>query len=740
MKIDRRSFLSFVIGGAAGTALSPLPLKLTDDSSIWSQTWPWTPVPEDGEATITDSVCTLCPGGCGISVRKVGDRAVKIEGQKDHPVSQGGICILGLSGLQLLYGPTRIKTPMKRTGKRGQGGWQKISWDAAMAEVTAKLKDLRDKGQAHTLGWIADDDRGATAGLIQRFLTAYGSPNFIRTPSIQDNYELVLQLMHGVQGYAGFDLENADFVLSLGSGVIEGWGSPVRMIRAHSGWRDNGGKLVQVEPRLSNTAAKADDWIGINPGTEGALALGMAHVIVAESLYNKVFVNGYTAGFDAWRSQVLARYTPEQAAKITGVAKEKIIKLAKDFAGARRPLAICGRGKGDTPGALGDFMAVHALNALVGSVNRKGGVWAMPEPDHIQWPEIETDASAAKGLQQARIDGAGTSQYPLTRYRLNNLTEAQASAKPYGLQALLVSGTNPLYTMGDTRAVQKAFDSIPFVVSFSSFMDETAANADLILPNHVYLERYEDVPVAAGLQRAVRSLARPVVEPLFDTRHTGDVTMALAKALGGSVGAALPWDNYAACLEEVLGDSWQALQKSGFVDVGFRPADWTRAFETESGRFEFVAKAGAVKPDTVPAAIEGEAKQYPLILVAYDSLRLSAGYIGDTPFMIKTVADTVLKGKDLLVEINPKTAKGLGLDEMDAAVLKTPRGKADVRVHLSEGIQPGLVGMARGLGHSAYDKYLAGKGVNVNELVGPVSDPVSGLDAAWGIRAKLSNA
>ena len=119
MKIGRRGFLSFVIGGAAGTALSPLPWKLTDDSSIWTQMWPWTPVPKDGEVSYVNSVCTLCPGRCGITVRKIEDRAVKIEGMKGHPVNDGGACLLGLSGLQLLYGPTRVKSPLTRIGERG---------------------------------------------------------------------------------------------------------------------------------------------------------------------------------------------------------------------------------------------------------------------------------------------------------------------------------------------------------------------------------------------------------------------------------------------------------------------------------------------------------------------------------------------------------------------------------------------------------------------------------------------
>ena len=116
MNIDRRSFLSFVIGGAAGTALTPLPYKLTDDLSIWTQNWPWTPVPADGEVSHVGSTCTLCQGKCGILVRKIDDRAVKIEGLPGHPVNDGAICLLGLSGLQLLYSPYRIRTPLKRSG------------------------------------------------------------------------------------------------------------------------------------------------------------------------------------------------------------------------------------------------------------------------------------------------------------------------------------------------------------------------------------------------------------------------------------------------------------------------------------------------------------------------------------------------------------------------------------------------------------------------------------------------
>jgi anaerobic selenocysteine-containing dehydrogenase len=733
MKVCRRSFLSLIIGGAAGTALSPLPLKLMDDSSIWTQMWPWTPVPEDGEVSHVDSICTLCPGGCGITVRKVNDRAIKIEGMKGHPVNDGGICVLGLSGLQLLYGPTRVKTPLKRAGARGEGKWEKISWDEAIAEVVKKLEGLRKKGKSHTVACISGTDRGTTAQLLERFLTVYGSPNFIRIPSIQDSYELTMRLMQGVQGSAGFDVENADFVLSFGSGLIEGWGSPVRMIKANSMWKDRG-KVVQVEPRLSNTAAKSDKWIAINPGTEAALALSIAHVIIQESLYSADFVNNYSSGFEEFKQIVLNEFSPDDVSEITGVSASTIESLAKSFAGASKPLAVCGRGQGETPGSLNEFMAVHALNALVGNINKKGGVCAVPDPDYIKWPEVEMDRVAANGMQKARIDGAGSNKYPDTRYLLDRLPDVINSGEKYPIEALFVAGANPVYTIPDTKAVEEAFNKVPFVVSFSSYMDETAANSDLILPNHVFLERYEDVPTPVGVQKPIIGLSKPVVKPQFNTKHVGDVMLLVAKSFGGKIAKAFPWDSYEVCLKETLGNKWDKLINDGFLsDSNFRPAVWKGAFNTPSGKFEFVNKGGAES-----IKIEGDEQSYPLILIPYDSMRLASGFIGDPPFAIKTVEDTVLKGNDICVEVNPRSARGFR--EGDHAVLSTPKGSVKVRVHHFDGIMPGLVALPRGLGHTAYDEYLAGKGINFNELIGPVEDPVSGLNAVWGIRAKLTRA
>jgi anaerobic selenocysteine-containing dehydrogenase len=761
MKIDRRSFLSLVIGGAAGIHLTPLPWKLADDSAIWTQTWPWTPVPEDGEASFANSTCTLCPGGCGITVRKIDDRAVKIEGMKGHPVNDGGICILGLAGLQLLYGPTRVGAPLERTGDRGAGKWQEITWEKAVEKVVKKLADLRTKGRPHTVGCMMGTDRGTVAGLFRRFMTVYGSPNFIRTPSMQDSYEFIMDVMHGRPGAAGFDVERADFVLSFGSGIIDGWGSPVRMFRAHSRWRENGGTMIQIEPRLSNTAAKADQWVPIKPGTESVLALGLANVMITRSLYNKRFVDKYTFGFEGWTDRlgkrhkglkdlILAKYNPDEVEAVTGVTVSTILQLARKFAKASRPMAICGRGQGRTPGASGEFMAVHILNALVGRINRPGGVVNVPAPDYINWPAVEMDGTAAKGRKQARIDDARGKTFPYSRYLPSRFFEKIASDRDKAVQALLVSGANPLYTMPDVETVKKAFDRIPFIVSFSSYRDETSEYADLILPNHVYLERYEDVPTPAGYPKPFIGLSRPVVAPLLNTKHVGDTLIAIARKLGGNIAEAFSWESYEDCLKEAFGRSrWNQMIEKGFwSNPAYSAPAWRNSFDTASGRLEFApsnVNNGSVglfeRPEHfAPVEPRGEGASYPLVLIPYDIMRLAGGFIGNPPFITKTVGDTVLKGNDSFVELNPKTAGAAGLTEGSTAILTTPKGSAKVKVHLFDGIMPGIVAMPRGLGHTAYDDYLAEKGINFNRLVGPVEDPASGFDTAWGIRAKLTKA
>ena len=711
MKIDRRSFLTLLAGGAVGTALSPLPIKLMDDISIWSQNFRGTPievpVPERGPASYVDSVCTLCPGGCGISVRKIGDRAVKIEGKPGHPVNDGGVCALGLSGLQLLYGPWRVAGPKKKEN----GRWKKISWDRALSEIAEKLNELREAGKADAIAGIPRTGRGTVARLMQRLLAAAGSPHFFPVPTNEDAYTDAVARMFGKPGTVGFDFENSGYVLSFAAGLLDGWGSPVRMFSAHSQWKTNGIKMVQVESRLSSTAAKADQWVAVKPGTEADLALGLAHVILRDNLNAGAAAN--SRAFDSFEALVKKDYTPARVAAATGVKESVIVALAKEFAAASHPVAVCGRGDGQTPCDSREVMAVTALNALVGSVNRQGGMIIGPEPDYIQWARPVLDDTAQKGLAKGTKTLAGL-----------------LAGKTPDVQALFVLEANPAYTLHDATKIKAALEAVPLVVSLSSFMDETSALADYILPLPTCLERTEDVVVTAGLKTPMIGLTQPVVEPRLDTRHPGDVILDLAKAMGGTVAGSFAWSDYQNCLEETFGLVYGKLAAEGYLQKSVLETLIDTAVAVGRVDFSPVVEADKKARQNAPA----------LVLAAYDAMRIAGGAIATPPYAMKIVPDTILKKNDLYVEINPETAQKAGLADGKAAVVETPAGKAQVRVRVTHEVAPGMVAMPRGFGHTAYDDYVSGKGVNVNDLIGPVPDPVSGLDTAWGAPAKLTKA
>ena len=218
-----------------------------------------------------------------------------------------------------------------------------------------------------------------------------------------------------------------------------------------------------------------------------------------------------------------------------------------------------------------------------------------------------------------------------------------------------------------------------------------------------------------------------VVEPVLNTKNPGDSVILIAKALDESIAGSFPWETYEECLESVTGDLWDSLSNDGYA-CSKEESPMVISFVDFSCTALAAEKVG----------IKGDHGAFPITLIPVDNVRLANSSTQSSPFAIKTVADTVLKDKDSFIEINPETARKLKLDQGDYAKISTPDGNAKVKVHLSEGIMPGVAGMAAGLGHTGDNKYVAGKGVNVNELIGPVEDAGSGLDAAFGIRAKIS--
>ncbi len=706
MKIDRRSFLGLGLGAAAGIALSPVGVKLTDDSSIWTQNWPWTPVPEDGEITYDRSVCSLCPGACGISVKKINGRPVKIEGLDDYPINNGGVCLHGISGLQYLYDPARIKTPLKKNGNK----FEKISWNEAISLVAQTLGKIRESGTPESLGLITGADSGSMAQLFARFMDAFGSPNTYTMPSLESNLALTAAALHRADQSLGFDLEHSDFILSFGAALIEGWGSPVACIQANAERRERKAKLVQVDYRLSNTANAADKIIAVKPGTEAELALGLCAVLLTKTQDSSGRLFGDVNKF-AFASMVVKEYTPAKVEAITGVKATDIEALAMEFIKAKAPVAVPGKGRGDVGQSLREFAAVQTLNALAGRLNKEGGVFVMGPAGYLNFPENVMDDAAEKGAGKEKLAGS-----------VNELVDTLE--KNGGLSALFIYNANPCYVLNNPEKVKAAMDKVGFKVSFSSFMDETTLRSDVILPASIFLERLEDVVSGAGLAKRVVGLCRPMVKPVFDTKHPGDALILLARAMGHSIAQSFAWESYDACLGEVAEKIWDTLSGDGYIVIDDKPPVGTPATD-----FSFLASG----PKGAEVLGEGD-----YTLVPVDKMRLAGGSMISSPFAVKTVSDKVLSGKYSVVEINPATAGAL--KDGDIAVLKTAMGTAKVKIGLNEGILPGVIGMPRGLGHAFNNPYVAGKGVNVNDLIGPVIEPGSGLDAAFGIKATLSKA
>ncbi len=808
MELSRRAFLKIAATGA-GTALAgPLVKAKAAKEEEAQNTGPeerWVP-----------SVCLQCPAGCGILVRVVKGRAVKIEGNPEHPINLGRLCPKGHIGLQLLYDPDRIKGPMKRIGPRGSGRWEQVSWDEALKIVADRLKSLRARGEPHRLVIMSGRNRGHMGPLIDRFLAAYGSPNHVGHSSIcADGTAQAHYLTQGVKAYAGYDWDNTNYLLCFGGGFVEAWRPTTRLLRAFGHMRRERpirAKIVQVETRFSITAAKADEWIPITPGTDAALALGIAHVIVQEELYDKAFVQEHTFGFEDWvdektgkrhmgfKTLVLRDYPPKKVSAITGVPEATIVRIAREFATTKPAIAAGERGASMQTNGVYNRMAIHALNALVGSLEVPGGVLIQIGPPVTPWPEVVQDGIAKRGVEQPRIDYAGTKKYPLAGKVYQDMPEMLLGEGPYPIDTLLLYYTNPLFSTPDVRRWEKAIEKIPFIVSFSPFMDETTDHADLILPDHTYLERWHDDIIYPSLGYPVMSLRQPVVRPLFDTRNTGDVLIELAHRIGGTVAQSFPWKDYQDLIRDkvkglfeaktgtivapTFSKFWEEFKKKGFwANPPYEFRNWEHAFKTPSKRFEFYsqilehkleelakkevekakeegralteeealeeilkglklqARGDAVYlPHYEPIRHVGDPEEYPLLLNTYKLMTHAEGRGANAPWLQEILGLHVGIRWDSWVEIHPEMARRLGIEDGDEVWVESVVGRIKTKAKLYPGCMPQVVNMPYELGHKAYGRWAKGRGVNPNEILVHENDHLGGLAAFFSTRVKVYKA
>jgi anaerobic selenocysteine-containing dehydrogenase len=550
MSLKRRDFLKIV-----STSALALPLLDCSSNGYFSSVrdGKWTPKDESW----VQSVCQACPGGCGILVRVVDGKAVKIEGNPAHPGNRGALCASGQAGLQLLYNPDRIKGPMKKVESNNSFEWKSITWDEAMDTFVSKLKELKNSSKAHSMAFLNGEHRGMLGEISNRFMTVYGSPNYL----FENSQVSVTQAFHMTQGIdspMAYDFENSNYILSFGSSFLSNWPSPVQSIRAYSYLRQERpgkkAKIIQIEPRFSITASRSDQWIPIEPGTEGLLALGIAYVIIKENFYDEDYVKKFTFGFEDWRDEkgdfhkgfknlVLESYRSDFVSEATGISVDTIVSLAKDFAVNSPAVALLDENVTNYSNGLYNAMAVHSLNALVGSIDVPGGVLVKRKAPVQELPGISVDETTQKSLLQKRIDNTENGRFPFATSVPSMIPENILADSPYPIEMLLIKNSNPVFSSPNGDAFKQALEKIPFIVSFSSFMDETTQYADLILPDKTYLEKHYYVESPSVTTLPIVAVGKPVLENVFNARPTEDILLDVAQRMGPIFAGQFPWKN-----------------------------------------------------------------------------------------------------------------------------------------------------------------------------------------------------
>ncbi len=625
MIVRRREFLR-LLGVAAGSA------GVAGCNPEWS-------VPDrlvrlalrgPGLETEQQTICGLCQGGCGLSVRLVDGLPVGLKGNPRHPLNRGGLCPVGLGSLEALYSPDRLRTPLRRLP---DGGFEPVAWERALGEIAEPLMRLRKAGQGDRIALLSGESEGLFDDLARRLMSFLGSQNIY---SLGQAESLPFALTQGGSNPPRFDLARTDLLVSFGLDVFEDGPAPVHAMSALIGTRETGSRcgLVQVGTRLSPSACKAEIFVPVRPGTHGAFALGVAHVLVRENHYDAEFVRRRTFGFEDWRDGtrdrlgfrrlVVERYYPDRVAQICGCEASSVLRVARRVAAAAAPLALAGGEAVEGSNATWTAMAVHAVNALTGAFDRPGGLFAASPIPFSPLPQAAESAAEAPspifGSQGGAAGGPGDAVEALAEGVLDG-------SRP--IEVLLLAGCDPVAESPAGERLREALRKIPTTVALVPFLDQTAEACGFVLATHLFLEDWRASTAPAWSSINALGLTKPVIEPLHETRSPGDALLELGRQVDPEAAQRwFPWPSYAdylkariegllvsgqgsvisgsfeeswkRFLEErgwrflergTVEDLWNELQKQGgWWDPVLPRGDESALFPTPSGRFEFFSR------------------------------------------------------------------------------------------------------------------------------------------------------
>jgi anaerobic selenocysteine-containing dehydrogenase/Fe-S-cluster-containing dehydrogenase component len=660
--IKRRDFLKVLGVSGAGATMTGC------GAGDVERLIPYVVAPEEitpGVATWYATTCGGCSAQCGMWVRTREGRAVKVEGNPDHPVSQGGLCSRGHATLQHLYNPDRFAGPMIREGDRFRQG----TWDEAERLLAARIRT------SGNVAYIGGHQGPTMNGLVDRFVGALDGTR-VQYDAVSDApLREATRLAYRVDGLPTYHIGAAKLLLSFGNDFIDSGASPVahnKGLAQMSGVDAEGGdkgRFVYLGARLSVTGLNADEWVPIRAGSEAVVALGMAAAIAGPNATGPY-------------ANLLGAYSLAQAAEAAGVSEESIRELAERFASEGPSLAM-GPGVGaHHRNATAANLAVLILNDVAGNVGQTITIGGGPT------------ASAASFSDMADMIGA------------------MASGQ---VGVAIVHGTNPAYSLPMSSGFQAAFEQVPFKVSFASAMDETAAMADLIMPDRHFLEAWGDSVPRDG----VMAIQQPVMQtvPHFDSKQAGDALLAVSAHLGNDLGSATFYEyirseHEAAEMGDDFEETWRAALRTGAVEYGMGSGVDTPQLRSPDRTLTF----------DVPAFDDGG----DLTLIVHPSARFGGGEFSNSPWM-QELPDPVSKITwHSWLEMNPVTAEARGIRVGDMVTVTSPHGAVEVPVWVYPGIREDAVALAMGGGHTDMGRWATGAGVNALDLLAATAEQPSG--------------
>lgn len=695
------------------------------------------------------TACAMCPGGCGLEVRRIDGLPVGVRGLGQHPVNRGRLCALPHGAIQMLFSPDRVRRPLKRTGRRGQGMWSEVSWDDAEAIISERLGTLIAAGSRERVAFLDGHRPGFGRMMAAGFMAGVGSPHHV-LPA-EPHADEIARRMFGWERAPGADLEHSRVVLLFANDHFGTDGSPVWQSQVFALARDrtiDRPVYVGVGSRLLGSMAKCDYWLAVHPGSEGVVALAMARVILQNQWEDRKFLGRTTdwpeAASDAHGLFRLVRsLTPAIASEVAGVPAEQIEEAARRFVEHQPGVALVGPGTAAAPTSPVTVAAVYLLNVLVGAVGRAGGLVERPI---VALSEPWNAAAGHSERMRARPIRTQT-----------ELAHALLANEPTPCDLLFVRAANPVFEtpLGQTFRRGLASNDRTLVV-FASELDETSALADLVLPEPTFLERWDIVIDTPTVPRALASLQRPAIEPLFGCRQSEEVLARLVARLGERARVVFhstrPDELVRLCARGLLTDPAGAVAGP---EHGGPPPDGA-GLETPWTAFErgIVWAARDVRTDpggaslrihTMPGALLGMSEEpseeslrawavpvnvgavdrYPYELLVFRTIELRDGATTNVPMMMELAGHWASAMWTTWAEVHPRTAAQAGIADGDAVRVVSDRGHIAVTARVSETTPPGLVAIPAGFGHELGTT--AGHvGANVNLIVAVPTHPLIG--------------